>query len=590
MNPASKFVGSNWVAATHTRNFILNNCIADCIYELEKTPSSNYSNSSLMKNSSSINFIMEQGNIFEKKVIDELRRLPSLHSSDFVDLKGKARSVCDFEKTRDEMLLRKTPIILGGVLHDEKEKIFGCPDVLVRTDYLDKIFTNLSSYIDTEKSRRVEYAVIDIKFSTLTLMCDGLHILNSGFYPAYKAQVEIYRRIVNKICNTNYKYGFLLGRGIKYTTKGVNVNQYSRDKFFSPGVIDYGKKDLKFVKKTTEAIKWIKRLRSLKRDTLETLYTDPKTFMKKIPRVFPNMCYTNDFANIQLKKKEINEVVKDITQLWMCSSKHRELALSKTNGEVSSWEHPQFSTELINLKGKTKRCVNSILKVNRDPKNYTVVYDETLFSDKLPEKKVFIDFEVLADISADDSFSSPIIFMIGIAYENNREVISKTFSIDVDPTRALQELEKNMIHKFISYIYLNELETHAMVHWSPAENWQWVSVCKKIESCVSTSFKFFDLCKYFQNHAFAVNGCFNYGLKNIAKSLYQLGHIKSTWGEGCETGVIPSDGLEAVVNFYKAYRTKNSELIEREIRNIEKYNYIDVIVMYEICKFIESLY
>lgn len=238
MNPALKFIGSKWVAATHTRNYMLNNCIADCIYELEKSqfPSSSSGSSTSSNSGSPTSFIMEQGNIFERKIYEEIKRKFHDH---VVDIKGKARSVVDFERTRDEMLIKRTPIILGGVLHDDKEKIFGCPDILIRSDYLDKLFTSLPDAIETPSklgvtsvgARRVEYAVIDVKFSTLSLMCDGIHILNSGFYPAYKSQVEIYRRIVNKVCNINYKYGFILGRGVTYTSKSIRNTTHIRDSF-----------------------------------------------------------------------------------------------------------------------------------------------------------------------------------------------------------------------------------------------------------------------------------------------------------------------------------------------------------------------
>ena len=36
------------------------------------------------------------------------------------------------------------------------------------------------------------YYVIDIKFTTLKLTCDGIHVLNSGLFPAYKAQLYVY--------------------------------------------------------------------------------------------------------------------------------------------------------------------------------------------------------------------------------------------------------------------------------------------------------------------------------------------------------------------------------------------------------------
>ena len=36
------------------------------------------------------------------------------------------------------------------------------------------------------------YVVVDIKFSTLPLRADGVHLLNAGKFPAYKSQAWIY--------------------------------------------------------------------------------------------------------------------------------------------------------------------------------------------------------------------------------------------------------------------------------------------------------------------------------------------------------------------------------------------------------------
>ena len=73
-------------------------------------------------------------------------------------------------------------------------------------------------------SRPYHYIVIDIKFSTLPLRANGKHLLNSGSYPAYKAQCLIYTDAIGLIQGYTSRYAFILGRRWKYTQKLIKYN------------------------------------------------------------------------------------------------------------------------------------------------------------------------------------------------------------------------------------------------------------------------------------------------------------------------------------------------------------------------------
>ena len=81
----------------------------------------------------------------------------------------------------------------------------GIIDLLVRSDYLHKLVDECPLTQDEIKipnkldTKSYHYIVIDIKFSTLPLRSDGKHLLNSGSYPAYKAQCLIYTQAVGLI-------------------------------------------------------------------------------------------------------------------------------------------------------------------------------------------------------------------------------------------------------------------------------------------------------------------------------------------------------------------------------------------------------
>ena len=64
------------------------------------------------------------------------------------------------------------PIIYQGVLHNKKNKTYGCPDFLIRSDWADKIF-EASNIISPDKvcikasklNGNYHYVVVDAKWS-----------------------------------------------------------------------------------------------------------------------------------------------------------------------------------------------------------------------------------------------------------------------------------------------------------------------------------------------------------------------------------------------------------------------------------------
>lgn len=596
MNPASLIVGSKWISATTTRNFILNNKLSDLISEYVKRKNGYgvkdfqfdvYGNGSSYGGNSGFSqctqFLMEQGNIFERNIFTSLKN--KFGENEYIDIKGNVRSKLDFERTRDA-IFSKVPIIFGGVLHDEDNKIFGLPDILVREDYLDKIFRSIPishGEITRDRARRmVSYAVIDVKFTTMMLTSSGNNILNSGNFPCYKAQIEFYRRIVNKLCNTNFNYGYVLGRGWQRKEKGITYS--SRDPFDRPGVIDYLKNDRKFVKQTTEAIKWMKKVKSMKTEDLERMF-ESRNLQKSIS-VAPNMCISNEPSYITTIKRQINDHLCDVTQVWMCGYKHSVLA---RDSGIKGWTDPKFSASALGFSGKLARCIDAIVEVNKPTNNRSIIAPANLnFSECIATtKRAYIDFEVLADISCDGKFSNQSIFMIGIGYDartpssdcGDAQFVFETFTTTDFTSRG----ESEICRRFVDYIRNRGLSDHTFVHWSSAENWQWENARKRLSH--NTHLKLYDLCKFFQDNAIAVHGCFNYSLKSVAKSMKNLHFIETSWSTSSGA---PSDGLDAVVNLYTS-SIRSREETERCVRQIEQYNYVDVKVLHEICEYLDII-
>ena len=79
-----------------------------------------------------------------------------------------------------EYIKKGVPIIYHGILHDYRKKIYGIPDLLVRFDYLGKLFNSECHLNNISEKIKNKYVVIEIKYTSLHLYSDGIHINNSN--------------------------------------------------------------------------------------------------------------------------------------------------------------------------------------------------------------------------------------------------------------------------------------------------------------------------------------------------------------------------------------------------------------------------
>jgi hypothetical protein len=149
----------NWnefISASSTRNFFLNDPLIDWLKEYNIT---SIKDVPILKECNSkgtvkyeledpfTNFIMNQGNEFEKKVISIIKKA---HPIVKVAETYQSTNIQLFKKTVEYMKAGK-PIIFQGVLHNYKNKTYGAPDLLIRSDYINK-FIGYELYTDTSPS------------------------------------------------------------------------------------------------------------------------------------------------------------------------------------------------------------------------------------------------------------------------------------------------------------------------------------------------------------------------------------------------------------------------------------------------------
>jgi len=307
---------NDYVTATSVYNYMVNDTLVDWL-KLSSRPRS-LSNSYRPRNSKSFNdYILEKGNLFEENMVKYINDNihPVVKVSDYITEENCAQTI--------NLMKNGTPIIHSAPFLNKKNKTKGIIDLLVRSDYINDI-TSLNSLTDEEikteaskLNKNYHYTVVDIKFSTLPLRSDGIHLQNTDSFSAYKAQLLIYTQAIGLIQGYTTPYAFILGRRTKYTKSGIcNTSYNSLERL---GKIEYKNLDKEYWAKTRKAIKWV---RNVKQNSYKwTCYSPSKN------ELYPNMCRDSGVWNKE--KEEIALNIGEITMIWNVGYKHRNNAIEK---------------------------------------------------------------------------------------------------------------------------------------------------------------------------------------------------------------------------------------------------------------------
>ncbi|NBX74945.1 MAG: hypothetical protein EBQ92_00115, partial [Proteobacteria bacterium] len=441
-------------------------------------------------------------------------------------------------------------------------KTGGTADLLVRSDYINKIFRRrvVSEEMENVKAPNLNgnyhYRVIDIKWTTMTLCANGYNIRNDGRFPAYKGQLAIYNCALGFVQGYTPNEAYIMAKAWKRDSK-VNPEQ-GHSCFDLLGVIDYSSFDNPYITKTAESIKWVRDVRE---------HGDSWDLLNPVrEEMYPNACNTFD-APWTKQKKKLCKDLDEITQIWYVTDNHRRNA--HKNG-VKSWRDPNCTSETMEITGEIKpEVIDMILDINRDPEatilpqeieNNFMNWQETGPCD------FFVDFETInccfynPEIDIENSKNeSDIIFMIGVGYVEDDEWHYDVFTAD-DVSFAE---EKKIIDRFTEFIDRKSLEyDHTgeymprLFHWSMAEvnnfrhannrhREKWVEWQKNIV--------WVDMYNVFTTEPIVVKGALNFKLKEIGGSLHRLGLIDTMWKE---TG--PSDGFTAMLEAVEYYKEKSN--------------------------------
>ncbi len=587
-------IWSNMVSGSAIRNYMIDDPIVDWLkyYNITsintriKQKSTIKSNNSNYNNfDSHTNFIMSQGLEFEKYIVNKLRE-----EYNVIQIGEDYSDSQDYNKHLEtvELMKQGVEIIYQGILHDYSNNIYGTPDLLVRSDIMNKLFNiNINDKCDNNLlGTTFYYVVVDIKHSTLYFNSKQNYLKNIGNVIAYKGQINIYNRLLMSAQGYFPRYGFILGKRHIFTKNNVTI---INDNYLeSLALVDFEDSD-KFVHdKVTNAIEWIINMRNNGHNW--KVLPKPSVY-----ELYPNM-KINKETNFWKIKSDIAEQIGEITNIWWCGVGKRELAHKKN---IYSWRDRRFSSDILNITNKhVSTTIDNIVNINRSRCDLIRI-DDLIEDDSWREDnnilELYIDFEVInsniGQLSEDlENIDNSMIFMIGLGYKNKVNKFKfKSFILEENNNDAELKMIEDMWDYINDLLSKNKDKTEIrFIHWSNAEiNFynRFASKHNRLNVPLLSYDNSFDLYKLFVNNNIVVKGALNFSLKTIANAMYNNNMIKTTWSKSdC------NNGLQAMMLAYNIYNERGSIKNNKTMTDISKYNEIDCKVMFDILTYLRNNY
>jgi len=211
----------------------------------------------------------------------------------------------------------------------------------------------------------------------------------------------------------------------------------------------------------------------------------------------------------------------------------------------------------------------------------------------VPKKRIFyVDFEYINSFHFKRDFSiadTNHLYLIGVIYEKNGEWLYKSFipkAIDYmssgSGSGSYYEVEN--IRDWIDFM-ASFGDPYCVMNWSTAEQSMLNSLSKQYHFELPAKIEWINLLKLFKTTInFVCDGMKSYSLKDVAKSMYKLGFIKTSWNDNVMNGL--EANILLIPNFIKEEYILE---LNQSLSDIIKYNEIDCRVMLELFNFVVSI-
>lgn len=583
---------SKWVSATETRNYMIRDPLLDWYNQYGREFGVIADNRISTKYDFNV-YIKEQGVSFENAVVENIMKRFDKQWKTVATI-YEAYSI---EKAKEsfQAMQQGVPIIFQAVIHNKDNMTYGIPDMIIRSDYINKLFEQQILTKEEETVRasnlpigvKYHYRVIDIKFKSLPFKVDGTMLKNDGTLRANKSQVIIYNWGLGQLQGYLPPRAYLLGR------KSIFKNDSIVNPFYKLGAVSM---EESIVDDAKRAISWIRELKQSGHGW--------SLFPPTRPELQPNMSNRLDYP-WHNAKRELAERSKDITQLWNCGSKERTLL---AEDGIKKWNHPACTGKKVLGKRKRGKVLQKIIDNNQLPRFKMMPKKLSAVTKNRIKRKhsieFFVDFETVNDVN--DNFDdirnylpkkgettsfeeyNGIIYMIGLGWSTTSSSddasSSESWNYETFLVNELtyKEEERIITQWFKKMMELRGEEEFAYVyHWTHAEMTWLKRVLARggIEECY---INWYDLHKLFVETPITLHGVFDFRLKAVAKGMYKYGMIGTNW----ETATV--DGMAAMMVAWNCYRTGEDVTKLPEMIDVIKYNEIDCKVLWEILSYLRT--
>jgi predicted RecB family nuclease len=572
---------NTYIPATSCRNYLLHDPILDWFNIHGKTRFNNFHKNNLN------NVLFSFGHQFETNIMDELRNKFPNQIKSVINNQTENVNYRDYTQMNitKKLMMEGVPIIEQAMLYNPFNKTFGIADLLVRSDYINKIFSNpvLSNEeinVSCLFNKKYHYRVVDIKWSNLCLTANGINIRNVDNFPAYKGQLLIYNTSLGLLQGYFPQQAYILGKSYKYEAK--NTIYESNNYFERAGVIDYASCDANYVELTRNAINWYNDV--LQYGASWDLYK-PHRF-----EMYPNMSNTSDAPWTELKQS-IADKIFELTSIWMVGHRNRQIGFTNN---ILSFDSNSCTADKLGIRGNIiAPIVDKIIDANRPSTEhkYDIVNPHKIKNNEnnwktINQNDLYLDFETISDMWCDtkldmnNKYIHNWIFMIGVGQFVNDQWIYKCFKLK----NLTIEDEDKMMSDFINYVGAIT-KTPRFFHWSHAEESIFEYVNNRHQNKFYNfirSITFIDMLKIFKSEPIIIKGAVNFKLKQIGKAMYKHGLIESTWNN-----INNENGLTAMIGASQYYKNSNNR-DDTILDAIEKYNETDCKVLYEITNYFRN--
>jgi predicted RecB family nuclease len=207
----------------------------------------------------------------------------------------------------------------------------------------------------------------------------------------------------------------------------------------------------------------------------------------------------------------------------------------------------------------------------------------------VPKKRIFyVDFEYINSFHFKRDFSNEDtnhLYLIGVLYEKDGNWLYRSFvPKQIDYMNYGPSHEVQNIRDWIDFME-SFGAPYCVMNWSTAEQSMLTSLSKQYNFELETDIDWIDLLKLFKTTInFVCDGMKTYSLKDVAKSMYKLGFINTSWNDNV------MNGLEANILLIPNFIKGDYVLTQCDsLSDIINYNEIDCRVMMELFEFVVSI-